>query len=292
MKHTFLAGQPEVQQFLFAVMTFEFDLRAESDPSGVASARNVIGCYEEWQAAQQGRKTRATDDVIAHYRAVIAQWPGWYDLVLAFYAERIQEARGTVYYANSTMRLPPSGLPPRQMAEWFHAQPSKKAQVLAFTVIQDSTTSLATCEARLAMQEWRAPRSIDELIAVHGRDSLFVRDDGAIFSLATRLEATERIMGIQAATGAAIIAKSVANLDGEDIRAAAARYFQHQQNGVLLFFAKDEKDFAMIVGNDMRQVIPPSVEEGYPPILMRDFTANDFDSILLAAIDRISLALI
>ncbi len=115
-----------------------------------------------------------------------------------------------------------------------------------------------------------------------------VQDDGNMFSANARSSAESKINQLQRDTGKTIAVKSVTNLGGKDVSSSADQYFQQQKlNGVLLYFAKDDKKFAIKVGTDTRQAISQSEETAINTQITDRFRANDFDGGLLNAVDRL-----
>lgn len=105
-----------------------------------------------------------------------------------------------------------------------------------------------------------------------------VQDDGSMFSASARTNAESKIAQIQRDTGKTVAVRTVANLGGRDIATTADQFFQQQKlNGVLLYFAKDEKKFKITVGVDTRQAIATGEEAAIRDQIAQRFTANDFD---------------
>lgn len=114
-----------------------------------------------------------------------------------------------------------------------------------------------------------------------------VQDDGNLFSANARTNAENKIAQIQRDTGKTVAVKTVTNLGGKDISAAADQYAQQQKlNGVLIFAARDEKKLQLKVGVDTRPAVPTAEEVAIRDQLTKSFAANDFDGGLLTAIDR------
>ena len=115
-----------------------------------------------------------------------------------------------------------------------------------------------------------------------------VQDDGGLYSSQARSTAESKIAQIQRDTNKTILVKTVANLGGKDINAAADQYFQQQSgNGVLIYAAKAEKKLAVKVGVDTRPAVTTAEEKGIQDQLTSQFAAGKFDDGMLGAVDRI-----
>jgi len=119
-----------------------------------------------------------------------------------------------------------------------------------------------------------------------------VQDDGNLFSASARTNAENKIAQIQRDTGKTIAVKTVPNLGGKDISAAADQYAQQQKlNGVLIYAARDEKKLQLKVGVNTRAAVTTAEETAIRDQMTKSFAANDFDGGLLTAIDRLGVDL-
>ncbi len=114
-----------------------------------------------------------------------------------------------------------------------------------------------------------------------------VQDDGNLFSAGARTNAENKIAQIQRDTGKTVAVKTVPNLGGKNISAAADQYASQQKlNGVLIYAARDEKKLQLKVGVDTRAAVTTAEETAIRDQMTKSFAANDFDGGLLTAIDR------
>lgn len=115
-----------------------------------------------------------------------------------------------------------------------------------------------------------------------------IQDDANMLSTSARTSAESKSAQIQRDTGKTVAVKTVPNLGGKDISAAANQYFQQQKlNGVLLYLARDEKKFKIAIGANTRQAISTTEETAIRDQMTQRFAANDFDGGVLNALDRI-----
>lgn len=138
---------------------------------------------------------------------------------------------------------------------------------------------------------WLAPSLAALLLALSVAPTLAaggVQDPAGMFSAKARDAANSRIQQISRDTGKDVEVVTVANLGGRDPSVEADRVFQQQRlNGVLLFFARDERKLEIKVGASTRQLISTQEEAAIRDQLVASFRKGDFDGGLLAAIDRI-----
>lgn len=125
-------------------------------------------------------------------------------------------------------------------------------------------------------------------IAVPALAAGAIQDDGTLFSSQARTDAENKISQIQRDTGKGIAVKTVPNLGGKDIVAAADQAFrQLNVNGVLIFASRDEHKLAIQVGSDTTKAISESEKNAIRDQMTQRFAANDFNGGLLNGIDRI-----
>ncbi len=116
----------------------------------------------------------------------------------------------------------------------------------------------------------------------------YVQDDASLFTAATVTSVNGSIDTLHRNTGKEIVVVTVGSLNGKDVKTAAVDAFSQQQvNGVLFFFAKEEKKDVVLGDNASRTFFKPGAFQDIHNAMRGYLRAGDADTAITTGVNLV-----